>query len=107
MKQHCGFALVVQGLPYTVPNGRTHSTWHRLAPILAYITRSFLAIYAGLANLPSHRTTVSSGSSKRAKARDCFELQHLRVQRFGVACHGRGSYTAFRLAMDYAESVSR
>lgn len=88
---------------------RTHATWHRVAPILA---ERFTVVCPDLrgfgestkpADTPDH-----SGSSKRAKARDCVELmRHFGFRRFGLVGHDRGSYTAFRTAMDHPGSVSR
>ena len=88
---------------------RTHATWHRVAPILAeqYIVvcpdlRGF-----GQSTKPA-ATPDHSGSSKRAKARDCVELMsRLGFERFGLAGHDRGAYTAFRTAMDHPASVNR
>jgi haloacetate dehalogenase len=54
------------------------------------------------ADAPDH-----AGSSKRAKARDCVALmRHLGHERFAIVGHDRGSYTAFRTAMDHPEAVS-
>jgi haloacetate dehalogenase len=47
-------------------------------------------------------------SSKRAKARDCIALMnHLGFNRFYLAGHDRGSYTAFRTAMDHPSRVEK
>lgn len=88
---------------------RTHATWQRVAPILA---RDFTVVCPDLrgfgqsskpADTPDH-----AGSSKRAKARDGVALmQHLGFDRFALAGHDRGSYTAFRLAMDHPHAVRR
>jgi haloacetate dehalogenase len=88
---------------------RTHTTWHRVAPLLA---RSHTVVCPDLrgfggsskpADTPDH-----SGSSKRAKARDCVALmRHLGFERFALAGHDRGSYTAFRTAMDHPNAVTR
>lgn len=88
---------------------RTHTTWHRVAPILSeHFTvvcpdlpgfgQSFQPIDA-----PDHRN-----SSKRAKAKALVELmQALGFDRFRLAGHDRGSYSAFRLAMDHPQRVER
>jgi haloacetate dehalogenase len=88
---------------------RTHTTWHRVAPILA---RNHTVVCPDLrgfgqstnpADLPDH-----AGSSKRAKAEDCLQLMtRLGFERFAVAGHDRGSYTAFRLAMDHPHAVTK
>jgi haloacetate dehalogenase len=88
---------------------RTHITWSKVAVLLApYFTvvcpdlRGF-----GRSTKPTD-TPDHSGSSKRAKARDCIELmRHLGFERFALAGHDRGSYTAYRAALDYPESISR
>lgn len=88
---------------------RTHATWSRVAKLLA---SDFTVICPDLrgfgestipADTPNH-----VGSSKRAKALDCLELMHhLGFERFAIGGHDRGSYTAFRLAMDHPSSVTR
>jgi pimeloyl-ACP methyl ester carboxylesterase len=88
---------------------RTHTTWHMVAPLLA---RSHTVVCPDLRGFgrsskaddtPDHR-----GSSKRAKARDCLALmQRLGFERFAVVGHDRGSYTAFRTAMDHPDAVDR
>ena len=88
---------------------RTHATWHRVAPVLA---EHFTVVCPDLRGFgrsskpletPDHR-----GSSKRAKARDCVALMAaLGFDRFGLVGHDRGSYTAFRTAMDHPERVDR
>ncbi len=88
---------------------RTHATWHRVAPLLAErfsIVCPDLRGYGGSskpADTPDHR-----GMSKRALAGDMADLMtHLGHARFAVVGHDRGSYVAFRLAMDHPERVSR
>jgi haloacetate dehalogenase len=88
---------------------RTHATWHRVAPVLA---KHYTVICPDLrgfgqsskpADTPDH-----VGSSKRAKARDCVALmKHLGFSRFALVGHDRGSYTAFRTAMDHPNAVTR
>ncbi|WP_188974164.1 alpha/beta fold hydrolase [Deinococcus aerolatus] len=98
------------GSPLLLLHGhpRTHATWHRVAPLLA---RTHTVICPDLrgygqsskpADTPDH-----SGMSKRALAGDMAALMtHLGHARFAVAGHDRGSYVAFRLAMDHPERVS-
>lgn len=87
---------------------RTHTTWHRVAPLLA---RSYTVICPdlrgfGLSSKPAD-SPDHAGSSKRAKARDCVELMlSLGFPRFAVAGHDRGSYTAFRAAMDHPDAIA-
>lgn len=87
---------------------RTHTTWHRVAPLLA---EDFTIVCPDLrgfgqsskpADTPDH-----GGSSKRAKAQDCIELmQALGHERFSIVGHDRGSYTAFRTAMDHPQRIT-
>lgn len=81
---------------------RTHTTWHRVAPCLA---QSFFLVCHDLRGFGQSSkpddTVDHAGSSRRAKAKDCIELMHtLGYERFSLAGHDRGSYTAFRAAME-------
>ncbi len=88
---------------------RTHTTWYMVAPILA---RHFTVICPDLRGFGQ---SVMLGdphdyeaSSKRAKARDCVELmKHFGFSNFFLAGHDRGSYTAFRTAMDHPDKVRK
>jgi len=100
-----------KGEPLLLLHGhpRTHATWHRVAPILAEQYTVVCPDLRGFgqssrpADTPDH-----SGSSKRAKARDCIALmRRLGFGRFGLVGHDRGAYTAFRTAMDHPASVGR
>jgi haloacetate dehalogenase len=87
---------------------RTHATWHRVAPLLA---KDYTVICPdlrgfGCSSKPAD-TSDHAGSSKRAKARDCVALMHhLGFDRFALVGHDRGSYTAFRAAMDYPAAIT-
>lgn len=88
---------------------RTHTTWHRVAPLLAKTHTVVCPDLRGFgqsskpADTPDH-----SGSSKRAKAGDCIALmRQLGFSRFALAGHDRGAYTAFRVAMDHPQAVTR
>lgn len=88
---------------------RTHATWWQVAnrlssqftvvcPDLRGFGQSFLPI----------DTCDHAQSSKRAKARDCVELMEiLGHDRFSIAGHDRGSYVAFRAAMDHPDRIDR
>lgn len=88
---------------------RTHVTWSKVAPALA---TSYTVVCPDLrgfgrssqpADQPDH-----AGSSKRAKARDCVELMaHLGFTQFALVGHDRGSYTAYRTALDYPERITQ
>jgi len=88
---------------------RTHTTWHRVAPLLAQSCTVVCPDLRGFgrsskpADSPNH-----SGSSKRAKARDCIDLMtRLGFERFSIVGHDRGAYTAFRTALDYPDRIER
>jgi len=88
---------------------RTHTTWHRVAALLATKFRVVCPDLRGFGQ-SSRPPDLSdhAGSSKRAKARDCLELMALLgFDRFHVGGHDRGSYTAFRLAIDHPQAVQR
>lgn len=87
---------------------RTHATWHRVAELLA---PAFSVVFPDLRGFGESSVPPDApdhvGSSKRAKAQDCVELmRHLGHDRFAVAGHDRGSYVAFRLAMDHPAAVT-
>ncbi len=88
---------------------RTHTTWYKVAPILA---DKFTVVCPdlrgfGKSGKPSDPYDYEA-SSKRAKARDCVALmEHLGFDRFLLAGHDRGSYTAFRTAMDHPGKVEK
>jgi haloacetate dehalogenase len=87
---------------------RTHATWHRVAPLLARdhtIVCPDLRGY-GASTAPPTRSDHAQ-ASKRAMAADMLALMRtLGHERFAVAGHDRGSYVAFRLAMDHPQAVT-
>ena len=100
-----------QGSPVLLLHGhpRTHATWHRVAPLLA---ASHSVVCPDLRGFGQSSKPVDrpdhANSSKRAKALDCLALmRHLGFERFAVVGHDRGSYTAFRLAMDHPAAITR
>lgn len=87
---------------------RTHATWYRVAPLLA---RSYTVVCPDLRGFGSSSKPADrpdhAGSSKRAKAGDCVALMRgLGFRRFAIIGHDRGSYTAFRAAMDHADAIA-
>lgn len=84
---------------------RTHATWARVAPLLA---DRFTVVCPDLPGFgESYQPGDLQGSSKRAKAAALAALMtSLGYDRFAVAGHDRGSYTAFRMAMDHTERVT-
>ena len=98
------------GPPVVLLHGhpRTHTTWHRVAPLLAgrsTVVCPDLRGYGGstsLPDLPDH-----SQASKRAMAGDVVALMHhLGHERFAVVGHDRGAYVALRMALDHPGAVS-
>lgn len=88
---------------------RTHTTWYKVAPILA---ERFTVVCPDLRGFGKSGKPLDphdyEASSKRAKARDCVALmRHLGFEAFFLAGHDRGSYTAFRTAMDHPASVRK
>ncbi|TDD64489.1 alpha/beta fold hydrolase [Jiangella aurantiaca] len=86
----------------------THTTWHRVAPLLAErhtVVCPDLRGHGGStgpAPAPDH-----APHSKRAMAADGVELMRaLRHDRFAVVGHDRGSYVAYRLAFHHPEAVT-
>jgi haloacetate dehalogenase len=88
---------------------RTHTTWHKVAPLLAQFHTVVCPDLRGFGQSSKPPDTRDhSGSSKRAKAGDCIALmQHLGFKKFAIAGHDRGAYTAFRAAMDHPEAITR
>lgn len=100
-----------QGEPVVLLHGhpRTHTTWHRVAPLLA---ASFAVVCPdlrgyGRSTLPLDAPEHAQ-SSKRVMANDVVSLMgHLGHERFAVVGHDRGSLVAFRTAMDHPHAVTR
>jgi haloacetate dehalogenase len=98
------------GPPVVLLHGhpRTGSTWHRVAPLL--VSSGFRVIVPdlrgyGRSTAPAPRSDHSQ-ASKRAMAADIVAIMRiLGHDRFFLAGHDRGSYVAFRLAMDRPELV--
>ena len=88
---------------------RTHTTWHRVAPLLAgdfTVVCPDLRGY-GESTAPPTRPDHAQ-ASKRAMAEDMLALMRaLGHDRFAVAGHDRGCYVAFRLAMDHPQAITR
>ena len=100
------------GPPIVLLHGhpRTGSTWHRVAPLLVEHGRTVVVPDLrgyGRSTAPPPQPDHAQ-ASKRAMAEDVRELMHrLGHDRFDVVGHDRGSYAAFRLAMDHPEAVRR
>jgi haloacetate dehalogenase len=100
-----------EGPPVLLLHGhpRTHATWHRVAPLLAGEHTVVCPDLRGYGESSKPPTTPDHAPySKRAMAADCLALMSaLGHDRFAVAGHDRGSYVAFRLAMDHPAAVSQ
>jgi len=100
-----------EGRPVALLHGhpRTHTTWHRVAPLLSgsfFVACPDLRGY-GQSTLPPDAPEHAQ-SSKRAMAGDVVALmRQLGHDRFSVVGHDRGSLVAFRAAMDYPDVVER
>jgi haloacetate dehalogenase len=98
------------GYPVLLLHGhpRTHTTWHRVAPLLAADYSVVCPDLRGYGRSSKPKATDDHATySKRAMAQDCLRLmQELGYERFAVVGHDRGAYVAFRLAMDHPEVVS-
>ena len=98
------------GYPVLLLHGhpRTHTTWHRVAPLLAAEFSVVCPDLRGYGQSAKPPVTDDHGSySKRAMAGDCLTLmRELGYDRFAVVGHDRGAYVAFRLAMDHPGAVS-
>lgn len=86
---------------------RTHTTWHRVAPLLAETNTVVCPDLRGYGQSSKPPTTPDHEPySKRAMARDCLALMRaLGHERFVVVGHDRGAYVAFRTALDHPQAV--
>jgi haloacetate dehalogenase len=99
------------GPPVVLLHGhpRTHTTWHRVAPLLVAAGHTVVCPdLRGYGRSSKPVTTADHAPySKRAMAGDVLALMRgLGHERFAVVGHDRGSYVAFRLAMDHPEAVT-
>lgn len=88
---------------------RTHATWHRVAPLLAADFTVVCPDLRGYGQSSKPATTPDHAPySKRAMAGDCIELMRtLGHETFALVGHDRGSYVAFRTAMDHPSVVNK
>jgi haloacetate dehalogenase len=87
---------------------RTHTTWHRVAPLLAETHTVVCPDLRGYGESSKPATTPDHEPySKRAMARDCVTLmESLGHERFAVVGHDRGAYVALRCALDHPAGVN-
>jgi haloacetate dehalogenase len=99
------------GPPVVLLHGhpRTHVTWNRVAPLLATDLTVVCPDLRGYGQSSKPATDDDHAPySKRAMAGDIYSLMcELGHERFAVVGHDRGSYVAFRLAMDHPEAVTQ
>jgi haloacetate dehalogenase len=99
------------GKPLLLLHGhpRTHVTWHRVAELLADAHTVVCPDLRGYGESSKPPATAGHESySKRAMARDCLALMRaLGHTRFAVGGDDRGSYVAFRLALDHPQAVTQ
>jgi haloacetate dehalogenase len=99
-----------EGPPVVLLHGhpRTHMTWHRVAPLLSGFTVVCpdLRGYGRSSKPPPDE--AHEVYCDRAMARDVVALMHaLGHDRFAIAGHDRGSYVAYRAALDHPDVVTR
>lgn len=95
--------LLLHGYP------QTHVCWHRVAPILA---RRFTVVCPDLRGFGDSGKPPSDSEhlvySKRVMAQDQVKvMQSLGFDNFAVVGHDRGARVAHRMALDYAEKITK
>ena len=99
------------GPPVVLLHGhpRTHTTWHRVAPLLAADHTVVCPDLRGYGESSKPPTAPDHEPyTKRAMARDVVGLMHaLGHERFAVVGHDRGAYVAFRTALDHPDAVTQ
>jgi haloacetate dehalogenase len=88
---------------------RTHTTWHRVAPLLAARCTVICPDLRGYGQSSKPTTTRDHAPySKRAMARDAVALMRaLGHEQFICVGHDRGAYVAMRTALDHPDVVLR
>ena len=100
------------GAPVVLLHGhpRTHTTWYRVAPLL--LEAGYTVVCPdlrgyGQSSAPGPDDDHSTYSD-RAMARDVVALMgELGHERFAVVGHDRGSYVAYRTALDHPQNVTK
>jgi haloacetate dehalogenase len=100
------------GPPVVLLHGhpRTHTTWHRVAPLLVAAGHTVVCPDLRGYGRSSKPATAPDHApyAKRTMAGDILALmRRLGHNRFAVVGHDRGSYVAMRLALDSPEAVTK
>ncbi len=94
-----------EGSPVMLLHGhpRTHTTWHRVAPLLAAEHTVICPDLRGYGESSKPPTSDDHEPySKRAMAADCVALARaLGYERFALVGHDRGACVAYRAALDH------
>jgi haloacetate dehalogenase len=95
--------LLLHGFP------ETHHMWRSIAPLLAQNFTVIMADLRGYGDSSCPQSTEDHAPySKRAMALDMIQvMQQLGFSQFAVVGHDRGARVAYRMALDYPNSVSR
>lgn len=89
---------------------RTHATWHKVAPALAdagyRVVCPDLRGY-GQSSAPEPSSDYHTHSDRTMAGDIALLMAHLGHDRFSAVGHDRGSYVAYRTALDFPERVDR
>lgn len=89
---------------------RTSSTWHRVAPLLVEQGRTVVCLDLpgyGRSDKPVPQPDHQPHSKRVGAGHILAALQNLGHNEFDLVGHDRGSYYAFRLALDHPEAVRK
>lgn len=100
-----------EGPPLLLLHGhpQTHMMWHRIAPLLAEAFTVVMPDLRGYGDSSKPETTSDHATySKHAMAMDQIAvMKTLGFEQFAVAGHDRGARCAYRLALDFPETVTK
>src|ERR1700761_3577725 len=100
-----------KGTPVLLLHGypQTHVMWHHVAPVLAQDRPVVLTDLRGYGDSgkPSGGPTHDAYAKRTMAYDQVLVMRELGYEQFAVVGHDRGARVAHRLALDYAESVTR
>jgi haloacetate dehalogenase len=100
-----------QGTPVLLLHGypQTHVMWHHVAPVLAQDHPVVLTDLRGYGDSgkPSGGPTHEAYAKRTMAYDQILVMRELGYERFAVVGHDRGARVAHRMALDYAERVTR